>query len=160
MKFFPFLLFFFLTACNNVSETREKSIVLKQNQKITSFENKKVKSLEYYENGKISSVTMVLDSLILPEIIEISEKIYTFHRNGKLKSVSFQGFYNGNGVPVYKEKIFNAKGEKTLEIIYHNDVFGKDYIIYNHYKKDSIYLTEKFNNYILYETEKKLFNEK
>lgn len=155
MKFFPFLFLFFLVACNNVSETKEKPIVPKQKQKITSFENKKVKYVKYFNNGKISSITMVLDSLILPENIEISEKIYTFHRNGKLKSVAFQGFYNGNGVPVFKEKRYNTLGEKTLEIIYHNDVFGKDFIIYNHYRKDSIYLTEKFNNYILYETEKK-----
>lgn len=149
------ILLFFLSDCNDISENKEKLIITKQKQKITFFEKKKVKYVEYFDTGKISSVTMVLDSLILPENIDISEKIYTFHRNGKLKSVAFQGFYNGNGVPVFKEKRYNTLGEKTLEIIYHNDVFGKDFIIYKHYRKDSIYLTEKFNNYILYETEKK-----
>lgn len=139
------------------AETKTKQNVPAKTKTLITFENKKVLFVYYFDNGQISSINLELDSLALPENIEITQKIYTYHRNGKLKTVSFQGLYNSCGVPVLNKKVFDRDGKKTQEIIYHNDVFGKDYIIFHYFKNDSIYLTKKTNNYILYETEEKEF---
>lgn len=159
IHFFLFLFLFqlFLLACVENSQKLDKQNIPSKTKNLSTFENKKVLFVHYFDNGQISSINLELDSLALPENIEITQKIYTFHRNGKLKTVSFQGLYNSCGVPVLNKKVFDRNGNKTQEIIYHNDVFGKDYIIHHYFKNDSIYLTKKTNNYILYETEEKEF---
>ncbi len=79
-----------------------------------------------------------------------------YYDNGSLKEKGCQGLYNGTGMSV--GRWYNYDTLTNLESItyYHNNQFGKDFILKQvYYKGGKLKSLEKYNNYILYETTKK-----
>lgn len=138
-------------SCNNNpnEDSRFNSThILSQNK------DKTILSEKFYEKGEIFEIVYAIDSTIENENSKITQQYFKFYKNENLKESGFQGLYNGFGVPISTTVFYDANGNIEKEIIYHNDEFGKDYILFNFYKKGQIIRSEKFNNYILYETEK------
>ena len=119
---------------------------------------KKVISKTFHKNGKISEISFDCDSIInlKNEKISCSSITYSFYSNGNLKEKGCQGIYNGYGIPVGTWYFYDKKNKLKSTTYYHNDQYGKDFILVNYFVNDKLVKTEKYNNYILYENEKKL----
>lgn len=146
---------FCLYSCNNfrIIENAENSSTILSNNK-----DKVIISKIRYENGNLAEISFECDSLQKFDngnatCISI---VYSFYSNGNLKEKGFQGTYNGYGVPVGTWYHYDLERKLITKTHYHNDEFGKDFILIEHYKNGIIEKVEKYNNYILYETEKKI----
>ena len=146
-----FIILFFTISCNipkTDSRFNSTHILAQNNHKI-------VLSEKYYKEGGIFEIVYQIDSTIENENIIFTQQYFIFDKIGNLNESGFQGLYNGIGVPVGTTIFYDTKGNVKKEIKYHNDEFGKDYILFKFYEKGKIIRSEKFNNYILYETEKR-----
>ncbi len=121
---------------------------------------KSIKTKSFFKNGRLSEVSFVCDSIIKlkNEKIICSSLYYSFYINGNLKEKGCQGIYNGFGVPVGIWFLYDKKNNLISTSYYHNDSYGKDFILVNNFVDGKIKKTTKYNNYILYENEKRILN--
>ncbi len=149
MLFYVYILVIY---CYVVEKAENSSTILNNNK------NRTIIYKTIFENGNLAEISFECDSLpnLDNDNIKCTSIIYSFYDNGNLKEKGCQGIYNGYGVPVGAWYHYDLEKNLTTKTYYHNDEFGKDYILIEYYKNGTIEKTEKYNNYILYETEKKL----
>lgn len=98
------------------------------------------------------------DSIVEEKII--CKELHTYYdKQGNIQEKGCQGLYNGMKVPVGTWSFYN-KGCLVKEIYYHNDEFGKDYILFKYFNKGKMYKELITNNFILYETDSILLTRK
>jgi len=82
------------------------------------------------------------------------------YKNGKIKERGYQGYYEdqniSTGTAVGTWEYFDVHGKLIKSIYYHNDVPSKAFIEKTDYHPNGkVRSIEKFNNYELYESEKR-----
>ncbi len=128
----------------------------KSHQKTEHYKN--IISKTYYYNGSIKEIQCKIDSIDSNSNTYFTSVFYEYHENGKIKSISYQGKYKEIGTSVGTWIEFDSVGKLIKKTTFHNDIIGKDFILYEYYINGKIHKIEKFNNFILYETEKKEIN--
>ena len=112
----------------------------------------------FFKNGKTEFIEIAKDSSIIynGDTCKCLSLLINYFDNGMVKEKGCQGLFNGTGLPVGHWFGYDKSGNVESKTYYHNDKFGKDFIL-----KEFFYLNgkpksvEKYNNYILYETVKK-----
>ncbi|MDR2205207.1 MAG: hypothetical protein LBE36_03495 [Flavobacteriaceae bacterium] len=119
--------------------------------------NSPIVSQSFYNNGNESEIIYEIDSLDTVKKERYTMVIYSFYENGKIKEIENEGIFNGFHVPMGTRYKYSSDGKLIQKIYYNNDDFGKDFILFEYYdNNEKLIKTEKYNNYILYETEPKL----
>lgn len=113
-------------------------------------------SICHIDNKDIIGMVIKRDSIIPPthgdKSIVCQELHISYDKNGSVIEKGCQGEYEGIGVPV--GTWYKFRNNKLIqEIFYHNDEFGKDYILYKNYNEQGDFNEIVTNNFILYETD-------
>jgi antitoxin component YwqK of YwqJK toxin-antitoxin module len=112
----------------------------------------------YFKDGKPEFTESVKDSTIIynKDTCKCLSLLLNYYSSGLLKEKGCQGVYNGTGVPVGSWITYDETLNIESKTYYHNDEFGKDFILKeSYYKEGKLKSLEKYNNYILYENTKK-----
>ena len=122
----------------------------------SQFRNRKKIDEIKYEDGKLFENQYLLDSFDKVTNTYFDYAFFRYYKNGKLKEKGFQGRYKEIGTSVGRWEEYNRDGNLIKKTIFHNDTFGRDYILIEYYKNMKLYKIERYNNYILYENEQVL----
>lgn len=108
------------------------------------------------EEGEIITKIIQKDSLFYSfttaDSLLCEELHITYNANGYLIEKGCQGTYIGTGMSVGTWYYYENQ-ELIKEITFHNDVQGKDYIIYRYFEGGSLKTERITNNFILYESD-------
>lgn len=108
------------------------------------------------EEGEIITKIIQKDSLFYSfttaDSLLCEELHVTYNAEGYLIEKGCQGTYDGTGMSVGTWYYYENQ-ELIKEITFHNDVQGKDYIIYRYFEGDSLKTERITNNFILYESD-------
>lgn len=108
------------------------------------------------EEGEIITKIIQKDSLFYSfttaDSVLCEELHITYNADGYLIEKGCQGSYDGAGTSVGTWYYYENQ-ERIKEITFHNDMQGKDYIIYRYFEGGSLKTERITNNFILYETD-------
>ena len=108
------------------------------------------------EEGEIITKIIQKDSLFYSftsgDSVLCEELHVTYNAKGYLIEKGCQGSYHGTGTPVGTWYYYENQ-ELIKEKIFHNDVQGKDYIIYRGFEGGSLKTERITTNFILYESD-------
>jgi hypothetical protein len=130
---------------------REDSILLEKRKDSLFLFSKDFNSL--YEKGSLFK-RIRTDSLIINnnDTLHCNELHLLYDEQGNLVEKGCQGFYAGMGMCVGTWYIYKNK-KLVQEVYYHNDEYGKDYIIFRNYNEKGEYREIITNNFSFYENE-------
>jgi YD repeat-containing protein len=112
----------------------------------------------YYPGGVLASCIIKKDSG------DIREYHISFYENGMVKEKGHQGYVANKDVATNTSVgvwyAYDSTGRLVSETVYNNDIFAKASIeVRRYHVNGTVSAIEKYNNYILYETEKKQVGE-
>jgi YD repeat-containing protein len=115
-------------------------------------------SKTYYPGGSLASCIIKKDSA------GIKEYHVSFYENGIVKEKGHQGYVANKEVATNTSVgvwyTYDSAGRLVSETIYNNDTFAKASIeVKKYHSNGTVSTIEKYNNYILYEIEKKQIGE-
>ncbi len=150
-SFCMIFLMLILSASCTTNTNKSKPMIIIQAEVDTK---RKIIDKNYFKSGIISYIDYEMDSFDIAKNIKYTRVFYDFYENGSVKNKGFQGTYGGMGVAVGTWEEYNPQGELILKTHYHNDIFGKDYILREYIKKGKVIKTEKYYNDSQYETDR------
>lgn len=123
---------------NSLKENSKNDTILKRN----------------YSNNKLEYIILAEDSL------ESSELHISYYKNGNVKEKGLKGTISDKDIntktSTHTWYYYDEAKYLDSTIYYNNDEFKKDFIEKKrYYKNGNLKAIEKYNNYILYENEKK-----
>jgi MORN repeat variant len=117
-------------------------------------------TLFHFPSGSLSTCIVQVDNAAR----DVTERQFHFHDNGRIRGTGYQGRVNNGDISANSSVgtwyEFDREGRIEKSTTYNNDVFSKAFIGVRHYHPNGqLKAIEKYNNYILYETEEKPIGE-